>query len=148
MKRGSTVQDAPQDKYERYHHELDKEDGLVNDRVNWLLLSQSILFAAIGFAGKGTAQVIYKVVPALGCALSVAIGLSIVAAICSICRFRKLMKENCSAKQYPPEEYPQLARRKGNIWARCDGNIWLGHIAALFMPPIFIGAWVYLIVTL
>lgn len=140
MKRRSTVQDPPQDMYERYHRELDKEDGLVNDRVNWLLLSQSILFAAIGFAEQGTAQIIYKVVPWVGCFLSVAIWLSVVAAISSYGRFRKLMKVNCSAEQYPLEAYPQLAR--------CKGNIWLGHIAALSMPPIFIGAWLYLIVTL
>ena len=40
------------EKYDRYCRELDKEDKLLNDRVTWLLVSQSILFAAVRLGGQ------------------------------------------------------------------------------------------------
>jgi hypothetical protein len=131
--------DRSQDKYARYWQELDKEDKLVNDRVNWLLLSQSILFAAIGFAGKGDGGSIATVVPWAGFFLSAFIWVSVAAAVSSGLRFRKLMDKNCPQDAYPDGAYPQVRRPR---W-----NVGFGHIAPIFMPSVFVGAWVWLIVT-
>jgi len=131
--------DRSRDRYLRYWQELDKEDKLVNDRINWLLLSQSILFAAVGFAGQGNGGGLSTVVSWVGLFLSVLIWVSVVAAVSSGLRFRMLMDTNCPENNYPDKEYPQLRRPWWNIVP--------GHIAPIFMPAVFVGAWVWLIAT-
>jgi len=131
--------DRSQDRYLRYWQDLDKEDKLVNDRINWLLLSQSILFAAVGFAGQGNGGGLFAVVSWVGFLLSVLIWVSVIAAVSSGLRFRMLMYTNCPEKDYPDEEYPQLRRPWWNIAP--------GYIAPIFMPAVFVGAWVWLIAT-
>lgn len=128
--------DFPQ-KYERYCRELDKEDGLINDRVNWLLVSQSILFAAVGLAGEGPGRIIVKIVPWVGCALAVTIGLSVLAAIKSFWDYRALLKESRPQDPDLDRAYPQLQRNTLNIW--------LGFVAPILLPVIFAVAWVFVL---
>lgn len=66
-----------QPEYGRYCRQIDNEDGLVNQRINWLLSSQSILFAALGLTGKGTPVSVLQAVPWVGLGSSLAIGVSV-----------------------------------------------------------------------
>ena len=125
------------DIYTRYCKEIDKEDRLVNDRVNWLLVSQSILFAAVGFAGGSAGEIIAGIVPLVGCALSSAIWLSVVAAISSCLRYRHLLKQTSLLNEGTDRAYPQLNRNPINIW--------MGYIAPIVMPGVFVVAWAYLV---
>ena len=127
------------DIYARYCIEIDKEDRLINDRVNWLLVSQSILFAAIGFARERAFEIMEGVIPVVGCALSVAIWISVVAAIRSCMRYRKLLEQSSVSKINTDKEYPQLHRDPVNLW--------MGHLAPVTIPGVFIVAWSYLIAT-
>ena len=52
--------------YRRYCSQMDKEDELIDRRVNWLLTSQAILFAAVGLSGNNTAEIVLSVVPWVG----------------------------------------------------------------------------------
>lgn len=123
--------------YERYCRELDKEDGLINDRVNWLLVSQSILFAAVGLAGEGPGRIIVKIVPWVGCALSVVIWVSVLAAISSFLEYRGLLKKSCPPDFDLDAAYPQLQRKPYNIL--------LGFLAPIVLPIIFIVAWGFML---
>ncbi len=39
--------------YERYCREIDKEDSLIDQRLNWMLAAQALLFGALGVSGPG-----------------------------------------------------------------------------------------------
>ena len=121
--------------YERFCRELDKEDELLKDRVNWLLISQAILFAAVGFSSDGAGAGIAQVVPWVGIALALAIWLSIWAAISSYSRYRTELDALRELAGDLAAEYPQLNRSQQHLS--------LGFIAPLLLPPIFLAAWLY-----
>ena len=125
------------EKYNRYCRELDKEDKLLNDRVTWLLVSQSILFAAVQLGGKGPEGSIIEIIAKVGCALSVIIWLSVLAAIFSFLRYRSQLKKCCPPANDPDKAYPQVHRIMPIII--------LGFIAPFVLPIIFFLAWLYII---
>ena len=53
--------DISLDTYDRYCRQIDKEDDLINQRINWLLVSQSILFAALGISNRTILDVTLEV---------------------------------------------------------------------------------------
>ena len=123
--------------YARYCHELDKEDKLLNDRVTWLLVSQSILFAAVKLGGNRVGENIVTIIATVGCALSVIIWFSVLAAICSFLTYRSELK-----KSYPEDDncrkaYPQLDR--------CLVLILFGFFAPFTLPIMFFYAWLWII---
>jgi hypothetical protein len=120
--------------YDRYCRQIDKEDNLMDQRINWLLMSQSILFAAVGVSDASIAKITLKVVPFVGIGCSLGIGSSILAALLSLTRYRKTLEQVC-----PPSEdkdccYPQLHR------SEC--NIRLGLVSPIVLPIIFCVAWI------
>lgn len=124
--------------YERYCGELRQEDKLLSDRVNWLLLSQSILFAAFGLAGDGAvgiAERMASVVQIVGAVLSAAIWVSALAAVLSSWRFRKLLSR--AYPEDPPDlSHPQLLRSKLILV--------FGYTGPIVLPVVFIVAWMVL----
>jgi len=125
-------------KYDRYCRELDKEDKLLNDRVTWLLVSQSILFAAVRLGGQGPGGNIVEIIAKVGCALSVIIWLSVLAAISSYLRYHFQLRDCCTpANDHDKKAYPQLHRSMFNII--------LGFIAPFVLPIIFFLAWLCVI---
>ena len=121
-------------KYDRYCHQIDKEDNLMDQRVNWLLMSQAILFAAIGVSNDNIAEITLIVIPFVGFFCSLGIGLSLLAAIRSLTRYRKILKDVCPSGEDIGCCYPQLHRRK-NI-------IRLGLVPPIVLPFIFCTAWI------
>lgn len=124
-------------KYDRYCRELDKEDKLLNDRVTWLLVSQSILFAAVQLGGKGPEGSIIEIIAKVGCALSVIIWLSVLAAIFCFLRYHSQLKKCCLPANDPDKAYPQVHRTRPIII--------LGFIAPFVLPIIFFLAWICII---
>lgn len=125
-------------RYDRYCRQLDKEDQLINERVNWLLVSQSLLFAAVGLSGEGVTNIILKAVPWVGLFSSAGIGVSVLAALLSFKRYRKtLLKKVCCPSSDPDEYYPQLHRNPFYIV--------LGFVSAMVLPVLFCAAWIYVI---
>lgn len=136
-KRQDSVNAIDSKKYDRYCRELDKEDKVLNDRVTWLLVSQSILFAAVQLGGQGPGGNIVKIIAKVGCALSVIIWLSVLAAIFSFLRYRFRLRKCCPPANDPDEAYAQLHR-----WML---NIILGFTAPFVLPIIFFLAWLFII---
>ena len=124
--------------YGRYCSQIDKEDELIDRRVNWLLTSQSILFAAIGLGGKGMAGIVLSVVPWVGLCSSFAIGITIWAASLSLTRYRNRLEELCPRRNDPKQYFPQLHRKE---WI-----IMLGLIPSSIVPLIFSAAWIAVII--
>ena len=141
-KRGSWSKEGFNNNYQRYCDQLDKEDGLINNRVNWLLASQSLLFAALAIGGSEVdgafREAITGVVPILGFSSSFLIWLSVVGAIRSFLRYRYILM----SVRYKDDtrEYPQLHRDTCNIV--------LGFISPLLVPPLLVGVWLYLYIWL
>ena len=125
------------EKYNRYCHELDKEDKLLNDRVTWLLVSQSILFAAVQLGGQSPGGNIVEIIAKVGCALSIIIWLSVLAAIFSFMRYLLQLKKCCPPANDHDKVYPQLHRSMLIII--------FGFIAPFVLPIIFFLAWLYII---
>jgi len=123
------------EKYQRYCDQLDKEDNLINNRINWLLASQSLLFTALAIVesegGDAFRAAIASVVPILGFLSSLLIWLSVTGAIRSFLRYRYLLRSVCDKDDAC--EYPQLHRDPCNIV--------LGFIYPLLVPPLLIGVW-------
>ena len=125
------------EEYNRFCRELDKEDKLLNDRVTWLLVSQSILFAAVRLGGQGPGGNIVEIIAKVGCALSVIIWLSVLGAIFSYLRYSFQLKKCCPPANDHNKAYPQLHRSLLNII--------LGFIAPFVLPIIFFLAWLCVI---
>ena len=120
--------------YDRYCRQIDKEDGLINQRINWLLSSQSILFAALGLTSDGTHNAVYQVVPWVGLGSSLAIGVSVWGALLSLAYYRKVIVEICQPSKDLHWYYPQLHR---NRW-----NLALGLFSPIAVPLLFCAAWI------
>ncbi len=120
--------------YDRYCSQIDKEDELIDRRVNWLLTSQSILFAAVGLTGN---EIVLSVVPWVGLCSSFAIGVTVWAASFSLGRYRKMLKGVCRPTNDLEQYYPQLHR---NPWI-----IGSGLVPSLLVPLMFSAAWIAVI---
>lgn len=123
--------------YSRYCSQIDKEDELIDRRVNWLLTSQSILFAAVGLSGNETAGIVLSVVPWVGLWSSFAIGVTIWAASLSLTQYRNNLKKLCDPKKDPDQYYPQLHRREWIIVS--------GLLPSSIVPLMFSAAWIAVI---
>jgi hypothetical protein len=81
--------------YARYTSRMDAEDALIDQRMSWLLVSQSILFAALGlgsFAGSDGATettTFQQVIPWVGAAGALLQWISIMAAVLTELRDRR-----------------------------------------------------------
>ncbi len=122
------------DQYDRYCRQIDKEDTLIDQRVNWLLVSQSILFAALGLTRQNISDLFLVVIPAVGIACSVFIGASIYGAALSLQHYRRDMLDKCRPSDDPNLLYPQLHRLRHNVG--------LGLVSALMVPAVFCAAWI------
>ncbi len=123
--------------YNRYCRQIDKEDELIDKRINWLLTSQSILFAAVGLSGDKMAGIVQSVVPWVGLCSSFAIGVTVLAASLSFTRYRNKLLELCPPRNDPEQYYPQLHRKK---WI-----IRLGLLPSSIVPLVFSAAWIAVI---
>ncbi len=123
--------------YDRYCSQINKEDELIDRRVNWLLTSQSILFAAVGLSGNGMTGIVLSVVPWVGLCSSFAIGITIWAASLSLTRYRNRLKELYPPRNDPKQYFPQLHRKEWIIMS--------GLLPSSIVPLMFSAAWIAVI---
>lgn len=123
--------------YDRYCEQINKEDSLIDQRLNWLLTSQSLLFAAVGLAGNGMGEVLQWVIPWVGLGTSLATAVSVWAALLSLHRYRTILRELCPPIKDIHWYYPQLHRRRRVLV--------LGHVSPVAIPAIFCLAWIVVI---
>lgn len=126
---------------ERWLH----EDDLINHRLTWLLVAQTILFAgcatllALLFGSETTLtdhnraivlHTVSVVIPWVGVAIAFSIGLGVAGALTSMhIIYRKANEELQGSFEYGIHWLPSI----------------LGQIAGAFLPLLFVGAWLYLV---
>lgn len=131
--------------YDRYCRQIDKEDNLVDQRLNWLFMIQSLLFAGVGLSsGSNPVKVLHLVIPWVGFWSSLAITLTVWAASASLIRYRWLLSgvwSNLTSDEkanYNIDHFPQLKRN--NI------IISFGLIPGILIPIVFCAAWYIVII--
>ncbi len=130
--------------YGRYCRQIDKEDDLVDKRINWLFMSQSLLFAALGLSSSiDSGELLSRVIPWVGFWSSLAITFTICSASMGLMRYRWLLgrawKDLTKDEQikYNKGYFPQL--RRSNI------IISFGLIPGMLIPVVFCFGWYRLI---
>jgi hypothetical protein len=126
---------SPTDSYEYWRERWVHEDELINQRLSWLLASQTLLFAAYGLAlqvganpsntsevSKKTTEVL-SLIPYIGFYSSVSIMVSVLAAVIAL---YFLWKRSGNFKRYLPVTVPTTI---------------MGVAAGVSLPLIFIIAW-------
>lgn len=121
--------------YDRYEAKLDEENDLVNNRVNWLLATQTILFAAIKIGKENTSVEVLNAIRVVGFCSSIALLCSIFAACASFKQYRNQLLEKYEGVGDSIEkiDYPQLTRRICHLYA--------GDFGSLALPAIFAIGW-------
>ena len=119
-------------RYERelYDERLKFEHELIHRRITWLLTSQSLLFAAYGFAYDSyrSAETFLKVTPLAGAAISLLI---LIGVLCGACAKRTCWKR--FKKDNPKEQFGAVTLLT-YFALGCDA----------LLPVVFAGAWVYI----
>jgi hypothetical protein len=135
------------DFYQLIHEQISNEDSAMNQRVNWLIISQSFLFS--GFATLLSSppnpedgsyaklhDLLLQLIPGISLATSVLIYVGIIISLVYMSDLRKSFqtypKDN-TIEHYPPIQGTTLARR-------------LAHIPAIAVPLLFIGTWTVLLI--
>ena len=131
---GTTRVTIPLEPYKRYCRQLDKEDTLIDQRLNWMIASQSLLFAALGLTNNSLFSIISIVVPIVGLCVSYFVGISVRAAVSSYYKYSDKLVRACSPSADTEFHFPQLHRDEKNIRR--------GFKSALVLPWVFLGAWV------
>jgi hypothetical protein len=126
------------DAYDRYCRQIDKEDNLIDQRLNWMIASQSLLLGALGVSDQQIAGLMYLIIPIVGIGVSILVGLSVWAAISSLQHYRVDLEKACP-QEYDKEKYfPQLHREPKNL---C-----LGLVSPKALPWLFFGAWILILI--
>lgn len=139
----------PLSQTECYHilrGQVEHEDSLTTQRLSWLLAAQSFLFTAYAIVLNGPTELtnrfiatqrgwLLTAIPALGLSSAALIYVSILAGVAALFSLRRQARAVCSAAwesgSYPPLQRSLLIR--------------LGGLASpLFVPPIFVGVWLFL----
>jgi hypothetical protein len=110
---------------------LDNENELIDNRINWLLASQALLFAAVTVGGK--ADGVSRIIALVGFFSSVAIFISTLAAISSSYECREHLRKRCKAEG--DAKWCYELRKDRSIIGR-------GFFAPRILPLIFAGAWI------
>ena len=121
--------------YDRFCAQLDHEDELISNRINWLLASQSLLFGALKF-GQGP-DTVSNVIICVGLFSSLIIGISTLAAVLAYRRYRKQLKNAFESANGAKKCFPQLNR---DPCIMC-----MGFLSAIFLPLLFTLAWSYML---
>jgi len=128
------TEDNPSVVYDRYRQDLSCEDNLINQRLHWHFTAQAFLFAALGVSIQQKINELTQLVIIVGLVSSALILVSISAAILSFIRYLRLLEDHRLLKTHDKKDYPQM-NRKHKI-------IYLGFVAPIGLPILFIVAWV------
>jgi hypothetical protein len=145
--------------YARYTARMDAEDALIDHRMQWLLLSQSILFAALGLGSLAasdapSAPTTFRlVIPWVGAAGALLQWLSIMAAVLTelrdradLCRHYQERRQELAARpdddagQLPPPG--QLMRGLFPLVEAASFRFYFGFAAPVFTPLVFLVGWI------
>jgi len=121
--------------YEYLVHQVEREDGLVDTRLNWMLTTQGLLFAALALlAGRDTdpeiRDMLAFLLPSTGILLSVISFLGVAGASKALCD----LKSKWEKSDYYSEAPLPYGERSA---------FYLGLVPRLCLPLLFLWAWGY-----
>ncbi len=130
------TENEKQNYYKYLAHQIEREDGLVNTRLNWMLTTQGLFFAALALlAGEDTnaemREMLTLLLPLIGIVLSVIGFLGVTGATIAL---------NDLRTEWEKLDYSKAPRPYGAPLAS-----WLGLIPSLCLPLLFLGAWGYVL---
>ncbi|HEY9667321.1 MAG TPA: hypothetical protein V6C91_10985 [Coleofasciculaceae cyanobacterium] len=133
--------------YRIIRERIDYEENLLNQRVIWLIFSQSFLVSAYAIMlnsppepkspmyGELQSSLIW-LLPILSLILSIIVYLSVISALYHITQLRK------SFETYPKDEtIDHFPAMNDTSFIR-----WLGALPPILVPLLFIGAWAFLLI--
>ena len=142
--RSSVLTDNPDRcKYDIIRGRMDHEDDLITSRLNWLITSQSFLFAAYAtlFRSGGAQQVVgaevpllARLIPLIGMLSGTLIYTAIIAGVAALRHNRKLLRKHLTEVD---AEFPKVQGPRPMAW--------LALIAPVFLPLVLVGAWITLL---
>jgi hypothetical protein len=134
------------DQYRLVRQQIEHEDNLVNQRLSWLLGSQSFLFTAYAISVNGPPQIrsrelethvglLLILLPLVSIISALLIGLTVWAGMWTMQKLRRTYGQRFTktfARELPPIQ-------------STGGALFLGHFAPIFLPALFIVIWLLLI---
>jgi hypothetical protein len=143
--------------YGRYTSRMDAEDALINHRMSWLLVSQSILFAALGLGGATGSDrsteldTFHRVVPWVGAIGALLQWTSIMAAVLTELRDRRELIDHYEDRRdeldtsededtgtLPPRH---LTRGLFPLVEPKSLRFYFGFVAPVLIPIVFMIGW-------
>jgi hypothetical protein len=132
----NNTKSSVEDYYKLFRDQIVHEDNLINNRTNWLLAAQGLLFAALGVliktpeggAVSSKVKLLMNVIPAVGISVTIFTFLSVLGAAMAMCDIKEKWAEQRIDANLPPLQCKDTPRR-------------LGFAAAFLIPVIFIVAW-------
>jgi len=133
------------DQYRMVRQQIEHEDNLVNQRLSWLLSSQSFLFTAYAISLNGPAIIRSKtlestvgllivLLPLVAILSALLIGLTVWAGMWTMQKLRRKYAKLFEATFR--DEIPPIQST--------GGALFLGHFAPIFLPALFIVIWLLL----
>ena len=116
------------------HREIHYEHGLISNRMNWYVTSQSFLMAAFAVVGGYQNNFLWLAkwfIPPLGILISIVTLVSISAAIMVMSRLRN--EEKCLIEKHDPKSPFKLLRKETHL---------MGLLPPVSVPPLFLMVWI------
>jgi hypothetical protein len=127
--------------YGEVRAQIQHEDNLITQRLNWFLTSQSFLFTAYAIVANGTADVntrniLLHIIPLIAITAGVLIHTAIVGGTIVMARLRAMFRTHESAARNAG-----LPAIQGSAVTRA-----MGILAPLGLPVAFVAVWIMLII--
>jgi hypothetical protein len=125
---------------------MDHEDDLITSRLNWLITSQSFLFAAYAalFRSGGAQQVagaevplLVHLIPLIGMLSGTLIYTAIIVGVIALMHNRSLLRTHLEEVLSRDSNFPKVQGPRPMAW--------LALIAPVFLPLVLVGAWITLL---
>jgi hypothetical protein len=131
---------TPLDLYRAIRGQIEHEDNLITQRLNWFLASQSFLFSGYAIvlnmpvelrAGTARFRTFLDLIPIIAIIVGMLIWIGVLGGLLAMRRLRLGGAVRCRAlfeTGFPPIQ-------------GSDGTRWMGRTAPAMLPPIFVIAW-------
>jgi hypothetical protein len=130
--------------YEDYRNRFDNEHNLIDRKITWLLTSQALLFAALGFSLRGPSLALVRIMAGVGLAICLGISVGLIGNIgakwCVFSDYRQFVegRPDCKWGVRPGTNTVEFGVRTLTTW--------LGIIADIVVPLTFALAWLLVLV--
>jgi len=132
--------------YRLFRGRIEHEDGLIIQRLSWLVASQSFLFSAYAITTNGLtnldaklasrfaeqAGLLFRLIPTVAICVALLIYISILAALRAIRQIRRIYQSKSLPADLPPIQTAATTRL-------------LGLSAPLLLPVLFVSVWLVLL---